>query len=314
MTRTRPEAGADLLHQPDPVLELEAEGREVLDEGRAVDQLDGGAHPLRPRHRLHDEVEVVLAQPGRGAARLRPPAPRRVEAEHREEGPLERRLEGLRDGVHAEGEAVDPVADRHLVGLRLEAHVRGALAGPEGEEVVEDAVRVALLPVDGPGVGAALGVGEPVDALRAQRGVHVLPGHEAAGQEDLAELRPRLALLHERLEELRGRDLLHPDEDVAQPVLALAQGLQLVDELRGRVPPELLLVVGARVAEAAQAERAELGRALRVVRAPDRTDGVELPEAVPAGDEIGRGHEARLDDKPFRIKAVAASLTRFAAV
>ncbi len=109
------EAGADLLHQPDAVLELEAEGREVLDEGRAVDQLDGGAHALRPRHRLDDEVEVVLPEPRRRPARLRPPPPRRVEAEHREERPLERRLEGLRHRVHAEREAVDPVAHRHVL-------------------------------------------------------------------------------------------------------------------------------------------------------------------------------------------------------
>ena len=188
---------------------------------------------LGPRHRLDDEVEVVLPEPGRRPARLRPPPPRRVEAEHREERPLQRRLEGLRDRVHAEGEAVDPVAHRHVLRLRLEAHVGGALAGAEGQQVVEDAVGVALLPVDRGRLAAALGVGEPVDALRAQRRVHVLPAHEAPGDQDLAELPPRVPLLDERLEQLRGRDLLHPDEDVAQAVLALAEGLQLLDERRG---------------------------------------------------------------------------------
>ena len=41
------------------------------------------------------------------------------------------------------------------------------------------------------------------------------------------------------------------------------------------------------VAEAAQAERAELRRVLRVVRAPDGRYGVELAQAVPAGDGVG---------------------------
>ena len=299
------EAGADLLHQADAVLELEAEGREVLDEGRAVHQLDGGADALGPRHRLDDEVEIVLSQPGRRPARLRPPPPRRVEAEHREQRPLQRRLEGLRDRVHAEGEAVDPVAHRHVLRLRLEAHVGGALAGAEGQEVVEDAVGVALLPVDRGRLASALGVGEPVDTLRAQRRVHVLPAHEAPGDQDLAELPPRVPLLDERLEQLRRRDLLHPDEDVAQAVLALAEGLQLLDERRGSVPPELLLVLGAGVAEAVEAERAQLRRVLGVVRAPHGAQRVELPQAVPAGDEVGRGHDARLDDNSFGIKAVA---------
>ena len=64
------------------------------------------------------------------------------------------------------------------------------------------------------------------------------------------------------------------------------------EPLRG-VPPELLLVLLARVAEAAEAERAELGRVLGVVRAPDRGQGVELAQAVPARDDVMLAGHAR---------------------
>jgi len=138
-----------------------------------------------------------------------------VEAEHREERPLQPRLEGLRERVHAEGEAVDPVSHRHVLRPRLEAHVGGALAGAEGQEVVEHAVGVALLPVRG-------------------------------------------------------------------------------------------LALGGGFARAAEAERAQLRRVLGVVRAPRGAERVELAQAVPAGDEAGRGHDPRLDDNSFGIKAVAA--------
>ena len=118
------------------------------------------------------------------------PAPRRVQAEHREQGPLERRLEGLRDRVHAEGEAVDPVADRDLLGLRLEADVGGALAGAEGEEVVEDTVRAALLPVDRlPRRRRSWCRSRRVTPCERSAASTSSRRHEPARHEDLAELR-----------------------------------------------------------------------------------------------------------------------------
>jgi hypothetical protein len=77
------------------------------------------------------------------------------------------------------------------------------------------------------------------------------------------------------------------------------------------VTPELALVLGARLAEAAQAEGAELAGVLRIVRAPDGGDRVELAEAVPARDGVALGHDRRLDDKVLQIKAVGGGLTRF---
>ena len=53
-----------------------------------------------------------------------------------------------------------------------------------------------------------------------------------------------------------------------------------------RPAPELHLVLLAGLAEAREAERAELGGVLGVVRAPDRALGVELPQAVPADHGI----------------------------
>ena len=89
-------------------------------------------------------------------------------------------------------------------------------------------------------------------------------------------------LYDQDLEELGGRDLLHADEDVSQAVLAARERLQLLMHALGGVPPELLLVLLARVAEAPEAERAELGRVLGVVRAPGGGNGVELTQAIPA--------------------------------
>jgi hypothetical protein len=95
------------------------------------------------------------------------------------------------------------------------------------------------------------------------------------------------SLLLQGVEELAGGDLLHPDQDVAQSVAAAREGVELLLQARGRVAPELLLVGVAGRAEAPEAERAELGGVLGIVRAPDGAHRVEIPEAVPAGDFVG---------------------------
>jgi hypothetical protein len=94
-------------------------------------------------------------------------------------------------------------------------------------------------------------------------------------------------LLLQRIQELAGGDLLHADEDVAEAVAAAREGVQLLLEPRGRVGPELLLVGVAGRAEAVEAERAELGGVLGIVRAPDGAHGIEFAETVPARDVVG---------------------------
>ena len=49
----------------------------------------------------------------------------------------------LGDGIDAEEEVVDPVADGDHVLLRLDAHVRRALARGQGEDVGKDRLRLA---------------------------------------------------------------------------------------------------------------------------------------------------------------------------
>ena len=66
--------------------------------------------------------------------------------------------------------------------------------------------------------------------------------------------------------------------------------LELLDHLGRGLAPELLLVLGRRLAEAVEAERAELGGILGVVRAPDGAGRLELAEAVPAADEVTPHH------------------------
>ena len=264
--------------------------------------------PWAPGHRLDHEVVVVLARAG---AVVRPDcgraAPRRVERRTSRTAPARATSSNeLRDRVDAEREAVDPVAHRDLVRLGREAHVGGALAGAEHQQVVEDAVGVALLPVGRRPPRRRPRVGEPVDALRAQRRVHVLARHEARGRSGSrracwpvsrcstsASSSCGVVIFFIRISMSPRRSWLLPS--VCSSSTSWRRGL----------PPELLLVLGARVAEAAQAERAQLGRVLRVVRAPHRARRLELPEAVPAGDEVARGHEARLDDNSCGIKAVA---------
>ena len=87
----------------------------------------------------------------------------------------------------------------------------------------------------------------------------------------------------------------------------------------GGVAPELLLVGVAGRAEAAEAERAQLGRVLGVVRAPDGAHGVELAQTVPARDvvglDVGRSGAASLRSflchksfalQPYHCRLVAA--------
>jgi hypothetical protein len=106
-------------------------------------------------------------------------------------------------------------------------------------------------------------------------------------------------LLLQSVEELAGRDLLHADEDVAEAVAAAGEGVQLFLQPLRRVGPELLLVGVAGRAEAAEAERAELGGVLGIVRAPDGALGVEFPETVPTGDVVGLDMAA-----PARVHAI----------
>src|SRR5262249_48662434 len=120
--------------------------------------------------------------------------------------------------------------------------------------------------------------------------------HQRRRHQHLSELHPRAALLVQGVQELAGGDLLRADEDVAQAVAAAGQGVELLLEPPGSVAPELLLVGVTGRAEAVEGERAELGGVRGVVRAPHRARGVELAQAVPAGDEIRLGGRAPTGD------------------
>ena len=79
------EARAQLLHQTHPVLDLQPQGGEVLQEGLAVHELDGGARAVGGGQGLHHEVVVGLAErcaasaPGWGRPAARPSRPKVVE-------------------------------------------------------------------------------------------------------------------------------------------------------------------------------------------------------------------------------------------
>ena len=93
----------------------------------------------------------------------------------------------------------------------------------------------ALVMSAGITLGTGIALAQTAPATANKDGVEVLtrgPIHEAFAEEDLTQLPSRLLLLDQGLEQLRGRDLLHPDEDVSEPVLAPAEGLQLLDEGR----------------------------------------------------------------------------------
>ena len=281
------EGGAQLLHQAHPVLQLEAERREVLDEGGAVDELDRRADAVRGGQGLDDHVVVALADMRGDQVLLGLGLPRRVEMEGLEDLLGHARLELLGDRVEAEGEAVDPILHPDAVLLRLELDVGGPLARGQGEDVLDDPLGAALLPDRAGRERHPVRIGERVHALGSQRGVDVLPANVPSAHEDLAEARGGGLLLYERLEQLGRAQLAHADEDVAQTVAALVEGVQLFLEPGGRLAPELVLVGVGRLAETMEAEGAELGGALGVVRAPHGVEGVELAQAVPAGRQVG---------------------------
>ena len=62
VTSTRPNGSLQLLHEPDAVLELQAQGGEVLEERGAVDELDGGAHAVGRGQGLRHQLVLRLAQ------------------------------------------------------------------------------------------------------------------------------------------------------------------------------------------------------------------------------------------------------------
>src|SRR5207245_3102917 len=188
--------------------------------------------------------------------------------------------------------------------LGLDAHVGGALARGQRQTAVQDGLGLALLPYPGRGVRDAQGVDQLPRALALERRRHVLARHHGAGDQDLAQLLARRLLLLQRVEELADGDLLGADQDVAQPVAAPPQRVQLVLEPVGRARPELLLVEVAGGAEAAEAERAELGGVLGVVRAPDGGERIELAEAIPAGDVVGLERAASACDHPRGSSAI----------
>src|SRR5262249_33019208 len=155
-------------------------------------------------------------------------------------------------------------------------------------------------------VTGAARVRERVAAPLAERYVQVLLGDEPVLPEHLGERRLAGAALlrDERGEELRCRELASLHEDVAEPVLASGEELELLEEGRGGAPPELLLVLLARLAEAAAAVRAHLARQLGVVRAPGRHHRVELVEAVPARRGVlFPGHRGDHRVAPFLVVA-----------
>jgi hypothetical protein len=117
-----------LFQQPHPVLDIQADGCQVLEEGATVDQLDGGAHSLGGGERLGHQVVLDVAQPAGDAGSLRFGGAPGIQAEGEEQLLGQGRLVRLGDGVDSEEEAVDAVLHRDLVLLGLDLHVGGSLA------------------------------------------------------------------------------------------------------------------------------------------------------------------------------------------
>ena len=156
VTSMRPKDAAQLLEQAHAVLELEAERREVLDEGGAVDELDRGARPVGRGKRLRHEI-VVGRRPGGPRVRL-------VWGRFSLAGSRRKASKSFwvsdgwkRLGIGSTRKKKPSI--RYLTetasSLGSMLDVGGALPGGEGQDVLDDGVGSALLPDRARGVGHA---------------------------------------------------------------------------------------------------------------------------------------------------------------
>ena len=314
---TMHEAG-ERLHLPeqaDAVLQLHAEAGQVLQERRAVDELDGGADAEGGGQGLRDQLVLDAVQGGRGAAGQGPAASARVEPEEVEELARDRVLEAAwgwgrrerRSRRSGSGRRSRPPWARCARRTRPCARPgRGRTGGscrarpaPTPGWTRRRCPRVSvsgLVPCVFRAAATSSRVTSPLSTRTSPSCWPVAFCSSSASRSWLVVIFFIRMRMSPRRSRLRAR--------VSSSSLRRA----------GAWAPELLLVGVAGRAEAAEAERAELGGVLGIVRAPDGALGVELAQAVPAGDVVGldgaapaRLHAGHyLCDKSFRFNRIIA--------